>query len=851
MLVSDAPFKGQGVQALGMYNYHHHTAWFDEIYVGRDDDQAFRLCSFRPCVPDASLWLGIIQGAIFSLCLVNAHVTTNRLARMPCFSCLCTCKLLSRRCPIINASGLYMTRPMQSEWRSDYLTRNEDWEIIRHDSHLSRRPEYYKENNYGGLLLGDGGPHQFKFMSDFKVRPEWRAGVFQAGSFLFVPDAEKWGKSDFYTDGSVKRLYDGVPKGRYYWYGDHFSPSKHDPEGYMYGGVGACSSSDMIHWRNEGIQLHFVNISDQWGNLTEVFLAQRPKVLYNDNTGKYIMWMHVEDNRTRNYGAAAVATANYPNGPFHFHRTFYPDGNKTKDLNVYKNKKGEGFLLRTYFADVDYYLPQPVMQPMWESVKDSSGDIDFALNYHRAYYAPEYDDYHDIFEQRSRKEDINWDIRYYHKLKRDCFGVCGGPAVLDECGICGGRGDSDACKPGKCLPQDLDCAGKCKGTAVEDQCGVCNGDNSTCIGRTPTCPDKVLAYREWSPVTFPERWFYSTDHNVTVLEKNNALFHIASNQLPTVSYLHFYMDCPFPQKHPGVNCTRSIERSAGEIRADLHTACCNGVDNDRCCNLFDRHQAHRIDLLDVLIDSLEVKNSCPCPFLEVPENLGDEKLGQTNVWRHTDTIDQCAARCKNRQGCTGFEWKDQRGKNCGTYIESLSTLRREERTGDLKWFSCVLPAEVPPQCQGTVRDGGILIQDFRAAARVRENEPVRESQSRVPGMELQNARILRAGVGYNFSRDLHTEVIGQGAFSGAVDSRFIDPANKTNSYWLPSSVPAVKAQPWYRNYMDGNVADNPLHPTVPDKLIGPQTRTNTRRTKYIAVTRLTSDYLQTTGQTRT
>lgn len=58
MLVSDAPFKGQGVQALGMYNYHHHTAWFDEIFVGRDDDQAFRLCPFRPCIPYASLWLG-------------------------------------------------------------------------------------------------------------------------------------------------------------------------------------------------------------------------------------------------------------------------------------------------------------------------------------------------------------------------------------------------------------------------------------------------------------------------------------------------------------------------------------------------------------------------------------------------------------------------------------------------------------------------------------------------------------------------------------------------------------------------------------------------------------------------
>ena len=42
MLVSDAPFKGQAVQALGMYNYHHHAAWFDEIFVGEDDDQSFR-----------------------------------------------------------------------------------------------------------------------------------------------------------------------------------------------------------------------------------------------------------------------------------------------------------------------------------------------------------------------------------------------------------------------------------------------------------------------------------------------------------------------------------------------------------------------------------------------------------------------------------------------------------------------------------------------------------------------------------------------------------------------------------------------------------------------------------------
>jgi hypothetical protein len=33
-------------------------------------------------------------------------------------------------------------------------------------------------------------------------------------------------------------------------------------------------------------------------------------------------------------------------------------------------------------------------------------------------------------------------------------------------------------------------------------------------------------------------------------------------------------------------------------------------------------------------------------------------------------------------------------------------------------------------------------------------------------------------------------------------------------------VPAVKAQPWIFNYEDKNIADNPVHETVADLLIG-------------------------------
>jgi hypothetical protein len=127
---------------------------------------------------------------------------------------------------------------------------------------------------------------------------------------------------------------------------------------------------------------------------------------------------------------AAIATSAWPNGPFDFRRSFYPDGNKTKDQTVFaphrkrhpvsaaaaaaaasgkdvqpEDDESENALLgRTYYASVEYVLPLAVMQPIWESVKKPDAkderDIDFALSYHRAFYESDYDKYHDIYLQR-------------------------------------------------------------------------------------------------------------------------------------------------------------------------------------------------------------------------------------------------------------------------------------------------------------------------------------------------------------------------------------------------------------------------------------------------------------------
>ena len=72
----------------------------------------------------------------------------------------------------------------------------------------------------------------------------------------------------------------------------------------------------------------------------------------------------------------------------------------------------------------------------------------------------------------------------------DCFGECGGDAVVDECGECGGDGIADgACD---CDGNVADCFGECGGDAVVDECGECGGDGIAdgacdCDGNVADC----------------------------------------------------------------------------------------------------------------------------------------------------------------------------------------------------------------------------------------------------------------------------------------------------------------------------------------------------------------------------
>lgn len=105
--------------------------------------------------------------------------------------------------------------------------------------------------------------------------------------------------------------------GTYYWYGEARS---HDGKPYSSLGVGLYTSKDLLHWTSRGLVLP---VSREAGSDIEGgCIMERPKVVYNARTRKYVMWFHLE-LKGQGYDAAryGIATSDTPAGPFRFVRS--------------------------------------------------------------------------------------------------------------------------------------------------------------------------------------------------------------------------------------------------------------------------------------------------------------------------------------------------------------------------------------------------------------------------------------------------------------------------------------------------------------------------------------------------
>ncbi|HTN21288.1 MAG TPA: glycoside hydrolase family 43 protein [Pelobium sp.] len=135
-------------------------------------------------------------------------------------------------------------------------------------------------------------------------------------------------------------------KDKYYWFGEKRGKS-------MSEGVNIYSSSDLVNWHEEGLALNVMD--DPTSDISRGCIIERPKVIYNSKTKQFVMWFHLElKGHGYNAARAGVAVSDNVTGPYHFLKSFRPNGNMSRDMTLFVDKNGEAYQI--YSSNENYDL---------------------------------------------------------------------------------------------------------------------------------------------------------------------------------------------------------------------------------------------------------------------------------------------------------------------------------------------------------------------------------------------------------------------------------------------------------------------------------------------------------------
>lgn len=100
------------------------------------------------------------------------------------------------------------------------------------------------------------------------------------------------------------------------------------------------SSTDLAAWTYVRESL----IHQKGGDLGPHRIVERPKVLYNARTKRFVMYLHIDDP---SYAEAkvGVATSTSVCGPYSYRGSFRPLGQQSRDIGLFQDSDGTGYLL--------------------------------------------------------------------------------------------------------------------------------------------------------------------------------------------------------------------------------------------------------------------------------------------------------------------------------------------------------------------------------------------------------------------------------------------------------------------------------------------------------------------------
>jgi hypothetical protein len=110
--------------------------------------------------------------------------------------------------------------------------------------------------------------------------------------------------------------------GAYFWFGEHKIEGKAGNVAHV--GVHVYSSRDLYNWKDEGVALAVSD--DPKSPIMRGCILERPKVIFNARTKKFVMWFHLEPKDAGYSGAlSGVAVADNVTGPYQFAKAFRPN----------------------------------------------------------------------------------------------------------------------------------------------------------------------------------------------------------------------------------------------------------------------------------------------------------------------------------------------------------------------------------------------------------------------------------------------------------------------------------------------------------------------------------------------
>jgi len=145
------------------------------------------------------------------------------------------------------------------------------------------------------------------------------------------------------------------------------------------------SSTDFANWTFENNLL----TQQPSGDLGHYRWVGRPKVIYNDMTEEYVMYMSIDDPCAllpQREGKVGVATCSTVNGNYTYLGSFNPLGDKVYDMTLFKDDDGKGYLITTglnIYELTDDYLG---VSSLTRTVRDSEAEAPAMFKTGGVYY---------------------------------------------------------------------------------------------------------------------------------------------------------------------------------------------------------------------------------------------------------------------------------------------------------------------------------------------------------------------------------------------------------------------------------------------------------------------------------